>query len=421
MMPWLRLAGIAAISFVLALVAAWFAASVILHESETEVRVLMTSLSISGALALVIGFLVIVVGMPLLPRLVLQIGAGHFVVSLAAILTLVYGPVTMFMQPRDLRLLIVLLVYFLVIAIGLATIVSLKITSPLHALATAARSIGAGALHTHVELVASRDEVFEVTMAFNRMANELVQAGTREQTLQEGRRHLIAAISHDLRTPLAGVRLTLEGIRDGLIRDDASIIRGLNEIDHLGRLIEDLFELSQLEEGRVRLERELVNMQELVAASVDQLRPLADERKVTLAVSFSDGQPDIVSDPVQVQRVITNLVQNGIQHTASGGEVRVSAHQSDSDFIMQVVDTGTGITPSDLPYIFDYFYRADEAREQKPDGAGLGLSIAKAIVESHGGTLRVEGRSGQGARFTVTLPVSQPPPEDTHPVSSPSL
>jgi len=407
MRPWLRLAGIAVMSLAVALGVAWFAAVELLHESQTAVKTLLGSLLMSGGLALVIGFLVIVVGMPLLPRLAFKLVTGYLVVSLAAILTVLYTPVSMFVQPSDLYLLILLLAYFLVIAVGLAGIMSLTVTRPLHMLAIAAREVGAGAgaLRAHVE-VASRDEVFEVASAFNKMSSDLTRAAVREQTMEEERRRMIAAISHDLRTPLTGVRLTLEGIQDGLVRDGAMITQALSDIDHLGRLIEDLFELSQLEEGTLQIEREAVNARELVSQSVNRLRPVAEQRNVALLVALPEELPDMVADSRQLQRAISNLVQNGIQHTPPGGEVRVRAHQSQSNVIIEVADTGVGIAPGDLPYIFEYFYRADASREQTRGGAGLGLSIARAIVAAHGGTIRAESEAGQGTRFTVTLPVS---------------
>lgn len=406
MTPRLRLVGIAFLSLLIALAVAWLATVGALREPNSVTSSLIGSLVLSGSLALIIGFLVTVVGMPLLPRLSFQIAAGYFIVALAGIITLLYTPMTMFVQPRDLQILIVLMTFFLVIAVGLATIVGLTIGRPLRALATAARSVGAGAYNTHVRVPPSSNEISQVTTAFNRMADELDQASQREQAMEEGRRRLIAAISHDLRTPLTGVRLTLEGVRDGVVRDDATITSAIRDIDQLGRLIDDLFELSQLESRSLRLAREVVNVGDVITASLDGLRLLADEKRVALAPPSIQGRPEIVGDSVQLRRVISNLVQNSIQHTAAGGEVRVHAQSLELSVVIKVSDTGEGVRPDDLPYIFDYFYRADAARERRSDGAGLGLSIAKAIVEAHGGTIAVQSKPGHGATVTVVLPAA---------------
>ncbi len=166
-----------------------------------------------------------------------------------------------------------------------------------------------------------------------------------------------------------------------------------------------MFELLQLESGALKLERVPVDIRDFVTETVEGLRSLVGEKQLDLLTTFPAVLPPATIDPLQMQRVITNLVQNAIQHASPDGSVRINVASVAGEIVIGVVDNGEGIPPEDLPYIFDRFYRGEKSRARGGDGMGLGLVIARTIVEAHGGRIRVESEASQGARFTFTLPV----------------
>lgn len=415
---WLRAVGIGAISLAAALLFAWLSAIVVLHESPSAVRTIEGSILLSGSLALGIGTLVIVFGMPFLPRLSLKVGFGYLVGSVAGILTVVYTPLLMFKTSADLRLLAVLLACFLVISLGLAAIVSTSVTPHLKSLREAAQRIAVGDFHTQVD-VASGDELSDLADAFNRMSRELGNSFAKMRTQEQLRGDLVAAISHDLGTPLTSMRVMIEAIRDGVVQDADTITQYHDhihkEITYLDHLIDDLFELSRLESTAPGLDIVLVDVQSLVLETVERLRSLSEQRDVLVEVSLSTTLSEVDADPIQIQRVITNLIQNGIQHTPASGTVRVSGHATAHELQIDVANDGEAIQSESLQHVFERFYRDTTSRSRQRNGAGLGLAIAKAIVEAHKGRIWVENMPGGGTRFAFTLPLVQPRTvEETH-------
>jgi len=408
---WLRALGIGAISLSAALLFAWLSAIVVLHESPSSVRTIEGSILLSGGLAFGIGTLVIVFGMPFLPRLSLKVGFGYLVGSVAGILTVLYTPLLMFKTSADLRLLAVLLVCFLLISLGLAAIVSTSVTPHLQSLREAAQRIALGDFHTRVD-VASGDELSDLADAFNRMSRELGNSFAQMRTQEQLRGDLVAAISHDLGTPLTSMRVMIEAIRDGVVQDADTITQYHDhihkEITYLDHLIDDLFELSRLESTAPGLDIVLVDVQGLVLETVERLRSLAEQRDVLLEVSLSTTLSEVDADPIQIQRVITNLIQNGIQHTPASGTVRVGGHATAHELLIDVANDGEAIQPESLQHVFERFYRDTTSRSRQRNGAGLGLAIAKAIVEAHKGRIWVENVTEGGTRFAFTLPLVQP-------------
>jgi signal transduction histidine kinase len=200
----------------------------------------------------------------------------------------------------------------------------------------------------------------------------------------------------------------VEALNDGVVTDPATVQRYLRtmqaEITSLSGLISDLFELSQLDSGVLRLQFETSSIQDLISDTLETLQPQAQRKGLRLAGEVASGLEPVLMDPMRVQRVLFNLVQNAIRHTPSDGTVLLEARDGGREIQVSVVDTGEGIQAEDLPLVFDQFYRGNRARSREDGGAGLGLAIARGLVEAHGGRIWVESSVGQGSRFTFTLP-----------------
>jgi two-component system, OmpR family, sensor histidine kinase BaeS len=232
--------------------------------------------------------------------------------------------------------------------------------------------------------------------AFNAMATEL-------DAQEQARRHLIADIAHELRTPLTIVQGKLEGLIDGVYpRDDERLQGVLDDTRLLGRLIEDLRVLSTAEAGALALSNEPTDIVALARDVVGSLAATAASAEVTLRVDAPERELDSVSvDPVRIREVLVNLVGNALRYTSSGGTIRVTIESARGEVTVRVIDTGTGIAPADLPHIFDRFYKGAHS-----SGSGLGLTIAKNLVEAHGGTIRADSRLGAGTTIAFALPIT---------------
>lgn len=221
--------------------------------------------------------------------------------------------------------------------------------------------------------------------------------------VEEARRQLVAAASHDLRTPLASLRLLVESIDDGVATGETRD-RYLKEIrTHvavLSDLIDDLFELSRIEAGEISWTMRQVELGELIGDTVAAMRAPAEQKGVVLAAELPPGRVVAEADAEKVQRVLFNLIQNAIRHTPPDGTVTVRAHSGHGEVEIEVADDGEGIAAGDREQVFDAFYRGDESRGE--DGAGLGLAISRAIVEAHGGRIWLaDGHPGTRVRFTL--------------------
>jgi signal transduction histidine kinase len=220
---------------------------------------------------------------------------------------------------------------------------------------------------------------------------------------ERARRDLIAAVSHDLRTPITSLRLLADAIEDGILDDgDAAdyAARMSTHVRALGALIDDLFELSRLESGELRWSMERVALDELVRDTVEAMRPAAEAGAVAVRARLGGGGAWTQGDPARLQRVLFNLIQNAIRHTPPDGSVTVLAEHVDGAVEIEVADTGTGIAPEHRERVFEPFFRADPARAD--DGTGLGLAISRAIVEAHGGRIWVAG-GDSGTRVRLRL------------------
>jgi signal transduction histidine kinase len=227
--------------------------------------------------------------------------------------------------------------------------------------------------------------------------------------LNELRHNLIAWVGHDLRTPLASIQAIVEALADGVVEDEATVERYLHtaqgQIRSLSLLIDDLFELAQLEAGGLRLDVNSNSIADLISDTLESFSELAIQRDVILTGQVADGTDLVLMDAQKIGRVLTNLVGNALRHTPGGGSVHVQAATIEKNITVEIIDSGGGIDNEDLPYIFDRFYRGEKSRNRATGGAGLGLAISKGIIEAHRGQISAEN-TGQGARFYFTLPVS---------------
>jgi len=286
------------------------------------------------------------------------------------------------------------------IALLLTFVLSRRMTSPIGALAKAARRLGRGDLSQRVELQ-GEGEVAALAQAFNSMAADLEHA-------EQLRRNLVADVAHELRTPLSNIQGYLEAIRDRVMKPDAATIRSLNEeAALLSRLVDELQELSLAEAGELKLVYQAEDIAKLVKQAVTPWQPQLTAKEISLSLDLPDNLPLVNIDWQRVNQVLHNLLENAVAHTGKGGTINVAATTQGDWVEVCVSDTGEGIPAEDLPNIFERFYRVDKSRARVTGGSGLGLTIAKRLVEAHGGTITVQSKLGKGSRFSLTLPIAE--------------
>lgn len=330
---------------------------------------------------------------------------------LAAVLTLFNVWVTarlMFISPHDLVLAGVLLFLASGISVSFGYLLSNSLTRSLQSMVDAAGQLSAGDYGTRVA-VEGRDEVAQLAEAFNNMAERLQEADREARRMEAARRDFVAWVSHDLRTPLSALRAMVDAMAEGVVQDERSVRRYLErsqaEIDRLSALIDDLFELSRLDAGHLKLEREVCSLSDLISDTVGAAGVRAEARGVRLT-----GEVDPEVDPARIApreigRALRNLVDNALRHTPEGGRVHLSAGLEDGEVLVKVRDSGPGVKPSEAEMVFQRFYRGERSRSREDgSGAGLGLAIAKGFVEAHGGRIWVEPAGERGAVFCFTLP-----------------
>ncbi len=283
------------------------------------------------------------------------------------------------------------------ILLALAAFFSRRISTPLRQLDGAAQAMAAGDMAVRVRPGLVR-EVADLALSFNSLADALARA-------DQQRRQLTADVAHELRTPLSIVKGRLEGVQDGIYRADDEQIAGLlAEVALLERLIEDLRILALADAGQLALYPEATDPARLLAEAARSFAPQAAERGVALLAEAPAGLPELCVDAQRIAQVLGNLAANALRHTPAGGSVTLRAAAADGGVTFEVRDTGSGIAAEDLPHIFDRFYRADRARTRSSGGAGLGLAIARRLVEAHGGAIWAASEPGRGTRIAFTLP-----------------
>jgi signal transduction histidine kinase len=284
-----------------------------------------------------------------------------------------------------------------VIAVLLGIVVARSLTSPLRELTAATRAMSAGDLDQHIP-VRSQDELGELARSFNQLSDDLL-------TARELRRQMTADIAHELRTPLSLILGHAEGLVDGVLppsEETHEIIH--DEARRLNRLIDDLRTLALSDAGELTLEREAMPPRALLERAAAAHGADAESQDVALTVDVEDDLPLAQADPDRIAQVLHNLLSNALRYTPAEGSIVLSAGMSDEGISFAVRDTGPGIPEEELERIFDRFYRGDKARQRHEGGAGLGLAIAKSLVERHGGRMWAESEVGRGTTFHFTLP-----------------
>ncbi len=315
----------------------------------------------------------------------------------------------MFINQHDLILATLLLIFAGGVSIAFGYFISNSITQDLEDLVHGAEKISHGDFATRVS-VSGEDEVAQLAQAFNQMATQLEQAADAERVLDEARRNLVAWASHDLRTPLTSLMVMLEALTDGIVTDSDTVARYLkqsqNEVNRMSALIDDLFELAQLDAGYQDLDFELISLSDLISDTLESFAARTRTQGVTLEGSITSEVDPVWAAPDKLSRILDNLVSNALRYTPEGSCIFIRAYLSDDQVLVEVSDTGTGISETDLPRIFDRFYRGEKSRTRSEtnSGVGLGLAISKGLVKAHGGKIQVESELGSGTRFWFTLP-----------------
>ena len=281
------------------------------------------------------------------------------------------------------------------------------LTKRLRSMTTTVSRFAEGDYQQRVE-PGSDDEIGQLGRTFNQMADSLVESMAKMKMNDALRRELVANVSHDLRTPLASIQGYLETIF--MKQDEIDEERRQQFLDiiyqnttMLNRLVGELFELSKLDARQSEPQREPFSLIELAQDTVLDFQPRAEKQGVLLEADFSPQLPFAYGDIAMVERVLTNLVENALHHTPSGGRVLLRIAAGEQELVCEVKDTGQGIAREDLPHIFDRFYRGEKGRQHK-GGTGLGLAIAQKIIEAHGGQISAASTEGQGATFRFSLP-----------------
>ncbi|UCC17514.1 MAG: HAMP domain-containing protein [Dehalococcoidales bacterium] len=288
----------------------------------------------------------------------------------------------------------------IIIALILTYFFSRRILSPVRALTQAARQLGSGDFTQRVD-VKGGSELDQLGNTFNTMADNLGRA-------EELRKNMVADIAHELRNPLANIKGYLEAARDGVIETNEDTIRKLDEeATLLTRLVDDLQELSLAEAGELKLEYEPGDIGKIIETTAKMMQTKASQKGVNLEFTPVDNLPEIQIDVHRISQVLHNLIENAITATPSGGTISISAQQIEDRIEVRVVDNGEGIPIDDLDNIFERLYRVDKSRARATGGSGLGLTIAKRLVEAHGGQIKVESEQGKGSSFSFTVPITR--------------
>jgi signal transduction histidine kinase len=286
------------------------------------------------------------------------------------------------------------------VALVLTFILSRRISSPIDILARATKQLGRGDLSQRVQY-RDKGEVGILADAFNSMAAELERA-------EQLRRNLVADVAHELRTPLSNIKGYLEAIRDRVMKPNAATIQSLTEeTELLSRLVDELQELSLAEAGQLKLACQPEDLAGLLQQAVTLWQPKVAAKEISLSLNLPADLPLVNIDRQRVSQVLHNILENAMSHTPKGGAISVAATTQGDWVEVSVSDTGEGIPAEDLPNIFERFYRVDRSRARATGGSGLGLTIAKRLVEAHGGKITVESELGKGSRFAFTLPVAK--------------
>jgi histidine kinase len=294
----------------------------------------------------------------------------------------------------------------LISAVIVSFFVSNQVVAPIQKIMVASQHIADGHYHERVQIPGSvhseeMDELAQLALSFNQMTLKLEHA-------ENLRKQLIGDIAHELRTPLTTIKGSMEGLIDGVLpAEDDTYQQVYREADRLQRLVNDLQDLNQVEAGAVQLNLVPISVKKLAETTQSRLLLQFEEKGVQLDIDIPDNLPPVLVDEDRLGQVLLNLVGNGLQFTPSGGVVKITAQERQGSIRISVCDSGIGIASEHLPYIFTRFYRVDKSRARVGGGSGIGLTIAKHLIEAHGGNIQAESPgTGEGSTFTITLPAA---------------
>lgn len=401
--PWrILLTGI-----VLAITIAMLLMRGIMNASMSEMLTLGISLTVTSLVSLGLGYLLYRRGWAKARSLNFTLVTTYAWAALLTLFNVWVMAEQMFASQHDLELAGVLLLFAGIIATTFGVFVATNISDTLNQLVDASRQIAAGQLQTRAA-VNGRDEVAQMAVAFNEMAAELQKTADQRLELDNLRRDLIAWTSHDLRTPLTSIRAMVEALHDGLIDDPEMVHRYYRtiraDVIALNMLIDDLFELAQLEAGGMALEKQLHSLSDLVSDTLESFQVLAAQRGVVLTGEVGVGLDPVLLNAPKIGRVLANLLSNALRFVPAGGKVHVLAVRVAEGAKVVIQDNGPGFNEQDLPRVFEQFYRGEQSRSRATGGTGLGLAIARGIVEAHNGRIWAENGVNGGAVVGFVLP-----------------
>jgi signal transduction histidine kinase len=382
--------------------------SLLLRPATNDLAAMTAYLTLTAAISVAAGYAAYRLGwMKRSPRLVWTLMAGYLLAQALMFVNVLVTARLMFLNRHDLLLSTVLLVFASVIAVSLGYLFSSNVADAVRKVNHAAGEVARGELDV-VVVEEGPDEIAELARSFNQMTARLREAARQRSEFERGRRDLITAVGHDLRTPLASVKVIVEALTDGVVDDPTTVNRYLLTAQHdlatLSELVDDLFTLAQLDSEGLQLECRANSLRDLLSDALESFTPQAEAQSVRLRGEYRVERDGAVFDAKYIGRALANLVDNALRHTSSGGEVVLCTDRTDDGIVVQVSDTGEGIAAEDLPYVFDRFYRADQSRSRATGGGGMGLAIVKGIIEAHGGRVAVESWPQRGSTFSFTLP-----------------
>jgi signal transduction histidine kinase len=398
--------------------AALAVAQVTLAPPRSEMLKLAAYLGISGGAAGVVGWLALSSGWASRNLdLRSKAFAGSLIGGVLGLLNVFLIARLMFISTgHDLWVVAAAIGFSVVLMAGFSLTVASSVAQRLELISGAVQALAEGRSVPDLGL-SEADEVSRLAGDVRRLSEKLEASELERSRLDSQRVELTAAISHDLRSPLASVRAMAEALAEGVVDDEAERGRYYaliqREIERLDRMIGDLFDLAQIDAGALRLETRRLPLQEIVAEVVAGMSPQAKRSGISLCFETPpEGLPDVEVDGGRFERAVSNLVRNAIEHTPPGGEIRASIEREDNWLALTVRDNGEGFDASQVEQVWQRFYRADKSRGRNGsgDGAGLGLSIVRGFVEAHGGQVECTSAPGEGATFRVRLPASESKP-----------
>lgn len=284
----------------------------------------------------------------------------------------------------------------LILAAALSLLLTRRVLRPLSQMIGTAGKIAAGDYTDRVQAL-SADEIGRLAEAFNRMAESL-------QRIEQLRKKMVIDVAHELRTPLTNMRGYLEALRDGVIAPSRETFESLHEETlRLVKLVEDLLRLARADSARATLRLQEISLQKLAAQSLGLFRSQLEAKGIVAATEFDPAADRVEADPDKLAQAIGNLLQNACQYTSDGGRVRIVAQRFGKSVRLTFANTGEGIAPADLPFIFERFYRGEKSRSREHGGAGIGLAIVRELIEAHGGEVGAESSDSE-TRIWFTLP-----------------